>query len=208
VKASTVVGLLLGTLPSMVACARSTGPAASPAVGTEDAGAPGKGAESAAERCRVAAAACVLAARSADADKLIDCMPDEVVDFLGGHDALVSKTRVLEAEISKHGVVIESVDATPPSQLRIVGDTTFAVVPEVTALRVDGQELDIHTYLLAVSHDGGRRWKFVDGQGVTPRLLGSVYPLFPSDLPLPTPGKPTRRGTGSGSGTDTPLAPP
>ena len=181
-----VLGLLLGTALSSTSCAHPTVAAApgSKTAATE--------AESPGERCRAAAMVCVVAARAADAEKLVGCMPDEVVDYLGGHDALVSKTRAVEADFTKHGVVIEHVDTTAPTQMKTGGGATFAVVTEELGLHIDGEAVDIHTYLLGVSHDGGRSWRFIDGQGVTPRLLDRVYPGFPSDLPLPTVGKPIR----------------
>lgn len=137
-----------------------------------------------------AARACAKHIADQDGEAIIACMPDDVVRMLGGHDALVDVVRKDNVEFVKAGVAFEDAFFYPPSQFTKQGNRTYAVVPQITVMRVPKGHLHQKGFLLAVSLDDGRTWKFVDGVKLTRELAEKLFPAFPSSITLPPVGEP------------------
>lgn len=141
--------------------------------------------------------ACVAAARTCGGYVLannyeasVDCMPNEVLAVFGGRDAMIAMLRKAMAEMAAQSVQIEKSTIELPSQVAKQGDHTFAVLPQSTIVRVKEQRLQTRGYLLGVSSDGGRTWKFVDGAKLTRPNAEKLFPDFPASLTLPEKTKP------------------
>ncbi len=115
----------------------------------------------------------------------IDCMPDDIVAALGGRDTLIAQAQKGAAEMKAGGGSIVSFTVDTPSSLAASTTHTYAVVPTHVVVKVHDRVGERTGYMLAVSADDGRTWKFVDG--VSPELVAKLFPDMPKELVLPAP---------------------
>jgi hypothetical protein len=79
-----------------------------------------------------------------------------------------------------------------PLQVVKAGDEMHAVLPlnEVIVREKHG-ELHSSGYLLGVSRDGGKTWKFINGSALTENEVRQMLPNFNRKLRLPAHKQPT-----------------
>jgi hypothetical protein len=64
-------------------------------------------------------------------------------------------------------------------------DHLYAFVPYIDRLEIPGQaSKEVRAFFIAISHDAGNSWKFVDGEGITPENLRKIIPGY-GGQPLP-----------------------
>lgn len=149
------------------------------------------GADTARDACRVTAQACLDRAVAGDAEGAVDCIPDEVV-AIEGRQNLVAFMRQTLDEGKRQGVTIERLVVEAPSQMAMAEEAgprgerrTFAILPKTLVLRVPGGTKEHKSFVIGVSEDDGRTWKFVEGAGLDASDVYEFFPNFPSSLELP-----------------------
>jgi len=115
----------------------------------------------------------------------LDCMPVEEIAQLGGRAFMEEAARKAEEEFKRQQVAVLDYRVDAPTAVVEGGGILFAIVPSMIRVRVRDKQLAKPGYMVAVSHDHGESWSFIDGEGVTRRGLLEVYPELPSSLEIP-----------------------
>jgi hypothetical protein len=73
-----------------------------------------------------------------------------------------------------------------PGEFLTEGDYTFVVVPTKLDMTIPCGKAVAKSYLLGISPDGGKTWKFVDGSGMENKEFREKgLPKLPAKLKLP-----------------------
>lgn len=142
------------------------------------------------ESCVVAARACSKHVFDGHPEGLVDCMPDEIVKRFGGREKLIE---TMNASRDNTQPDIEDTVIEAPSQMQKSTPPsvrTFAIVPQTVAVKVPEGRLMLKSYLLGVSADDGRTWKFVDGVELDRPKALTLFPDLPEGFTLPKVGEP------------------
>ncbi len=133
------------------------------------------------------AEACSRAFIEGDFGKLADYTHPKVVEMAGGREKMVEFVRKDVAEMKSEGFEPLSYVTSEPTQVFKVGEQTYAVVPAKLRLRAKETVYVSETFMVGVSADGGKTWKFVGGASAD---LATLKLLFPAEavarLNLPT----------------------
>lgn len=92
------------------------------------------------------------------------------------------------ADLRDEGLRVKDIILSDPLPTREAGGVMYAVVPMTVRTADDaGGSGEVSSYLLAVSADGGKNWRFLNGTAVGPtrQLLEAWVPDLPKDLPFP-----------------------
>jgi len=109
-----------------------------------------------------------------------------LVTALGGEDAAKARLRAFLLQTNDLGVAVEAFSfPEAPTFLEGKMGRRFAVIPTRSIIVVKGQRIESESYLLGVKEPGSSRWTYVDGSRVTPDMLASLLPDFPSGYTLP-----------------------
>jgi hypothetical protein len=139
-----------------------------------------------ANSCVIAARACAEHVLANTFDGVVNCMPDDVVERLGGHQALVEIAKSSFADMTRRGVYMDKTTIEPPSEMTKQGTRTFAVLTQEITLRVPNGHLRQRAFLVAISADDGQTWRFIDGAGLkNPRTIAKFFPDLPTSISLP-----------------------
>jgi hypothetical protein len=128
------------------------------------------------------------AARDDDHERMADLNHPKLVESLGGRAMfirLLEKTAALRA---RRGLHIEEVVIGEPDQLAESSGTLYTIVPMET--KVSGPKnlsISQSSFLIAVSTDRGKTWKYLGAAGVEVdrEKLKQLLPGFPDELKLP-----------------------
>ena len=148
-------------------------------------------ADSQTERVRQVAQQDSAALTSGDYAHLVDLTYPKLVELLGGRDKMIETLRTGTEDMKAHGSAILGAQVSEPKEIVIAGDKQFAIVPMVVRVHVPEGTLRSSSFLVAVSEDHGKTWKFIDGAGlhkgaVTEKeTLAQIVPGFPTQLSLP-----------------------
>jgi hypothetical protein len=121
-----------------------------------------------------------------DLKSLMAMTPQKIVDAMGGADAAVRKMQSGMMLNSLQGFFTNSAAVGDVQQIEKSHSQVFAVLPEVIDISMPLGFMRTESYLVGVSVDDGRTWRFVDAEGL--RSLGnpqSIFPDFSSDLSIP-----------------------
>jgi hypothetical protein len=125
-----------------------------------------------------------------DYERIVDLTYDSVVEYLGGRAETIAQIREGLKTLKGEGIKIKSVDVGEPGEFINDGGTTFVVLPTETEMEMTTPPMKIigKSYLLGISSDGGKSWKFVDVMGMgmaDENLRDEILPLLPKALKLP-----------------------
>lgn len=115
-----------------------------------------------------------------------------VVELLGGRLKAIETTKTAMEQVRDSGVLLQNYTALTPGNFISNANAVFVVVP--VELRFAAPAHEIHavsrSYLLGISTDAGRTWKFADGSDLDEQAARDVLPALPPDLTLPEKEKP------------------
>ncbi len=129
-----------------------------------------------------------------DHRKMAELSHPMLVENLGGTDQFVKKLTTMAAEMKGQGFRFVEIKLGEPSKLVEASGDLYGVIPFTLLMTgPGGKKGTTPSYLIAVSTDGGRTWKFLDGSGIAsdPSKLKVILPNFPKELELPAPRQPT-----------------
>jgi hypothetical protein len=141
------------------------------------------------EACSLAVQTCAGHARAWNVAGMVDCMAEEVLVA-----TFVTRQRAMDAfsaEAIDPASIVDAQAATPTQLHTAQGARVYAIVPQRVVMRRPEGRFGLDSYLIAVSSDDGRTWKFVDGTRLTPAIVTMLFPDFPSGIELPVVGSPT-----------------
>jgi hypothetical protein len=148
------------------------------------------GAEAAAQ-LRAQAEECGRAFVENDFERLAFYTHPKVVRMMGGREQMVSFVRKGVGEMKAEGFETLSYVPSEPTQVLRVGRQTYAVVPATLRMRSPGGVLVSESFMIAVSSDGGKNWKFVSGGSADPARLKMLFPAAAGRLRMPPRKAPT-----------------
>src|SRR5439155_27208216 len=101
-----------------------------------------------------------------DHGKLMDHTYDGVIKQLGGREKAIAAIDAVTQALKAQGITVKSFKVGEPGDFLSEGGNTFVVVPTVMEMTFPGGKAIGKSYVLAISSDGGKSWKFVDGAGI------------------------------------------
>ena len=121
-----------------------------------------------------------------DFGRLADYTYPKLVEMIGGREKLVDFLRKSVEEMKADGFVPLSAASSAPTQVLRAGRQTYAVLPFKFRMRAPGQVLVSDSFMIAVSSDEGKNWKFLSGASVDEAKLRILLPDAAGKLKLPT----------------------
>lgn len=102
----------------------------------------------------------------------------------GGPGLMTSRESTLNM-VSQYRGTVRMLDPANPGEPFAVGERLFSIVPYRThRLEGAGVLYEQSSYMLGVSEDAGKSWRFVNGSGFEPGEIESIVPGF-SEMPVP-----------------------
>jgi hypothetical protein len=88
--------------------------------------------------------------------------------------------------LKAQGIAFKSYNVGDPGEFMSEGNNTFVIVPTVLELTFTGGKAIGKSYLLGISSDEGKTWKFGDGAGLAKKeSRDRILPKLPAKLKLP-----------------------
>ncbi len=131
------------------------------------------------------------ATKEGDYAVIADGTYGKVVELMGGRAKMLEQMKSVMAGLKGQGMEITTFTVGNPSEPVSDGSRMFSVVP--LSIEMSGQKGKLHSksYLLAISEDKGKIWKFVDGSGLANKMIkDKILPKMPARLKLPEQQKP------------------
>jgi hypothetical protein len=126
-----------------------------------------------------------------DYAKVIDHTYPAAVKELGGRKEAIELTEASAKQMKDKGCSITKYEVSDPGDFHTQGDNTFVVVPISMELKFPAGKILDNSYLLGISSDSGKSWKFLDGTSLQDEeSRAKVLPKMPATLKLPKKGKP------------------
>lgn len=126
-----------------------------------------------------------------DFARVADLTYPKVIAAMGGRDKMIAELSEGIARMKAQGFSPLSTKLGKASELFIEGENTFAVVPTENEMTAPGGKLVGKSYLLGISPDRGKTWRFIEGTGLNDReARRDVLPPLPAKLELPQAGRP------------------
>jgi hypothetical protein len=121
-----------------------------------------------------------------DYAKLIEHTHDGVVKALGGREAAIKGVETAMKLMKNQGIALKSFTVGEPGEFSTEGANTFVVVPTSIEMTMPGGNALTKSYVLGISSDGGKSWKFADGAGMDNKEKRDlILPKLPANLALP-----------------------
>jgi len=111
---------------------------------------------------------------------VIDHTYDNVVKVLGGRTKAISALEAGMKAMLDKGVNITSYNVSDPEMIVTSGNSQYTVVPTVIEMTFPQFKIRANSYLLGISDDSGKTWKFIDGSSMA---NPESRKLFLSNLP-------------------------
>ena len=126
-----------------------------------------------------------------DIDSIIDGTHESVLKISGGRENMRAALSREFQTMAKQGFVINGFDVLNPKAIHKADGKLFSIIP--TVLRIDflNKKIRSKTFLLAISDDEGRTWKYLDGAGLATEEKRNRFAIvFPKELEFPAPSRP------------------
>lgn len=139
----------------------------------------------AAAQLKAQADECAQAFVKGDFARLADYTHPKLLEKVGGRNQLIAFLQKGVAEMKAQGFETLSYDNDAPTQVLTVGRMIYAVVPGKLRSRTPGGVMVSETFMIGISADGGKSWKFVGGNTADPARLKMLFPAAAGKLRLP-----------------------
>ena len=114
----------------------------------------------------------------------MDVMYVPILESLGGREKAVEGAKALMAQMKEQGMVIIYWKTRKPYTY-LAGDShKYAVIPYEMGARISGKKMKQTSYQLGIK-TANSGWQFVNGDQLTPEIIGHFFPDFPKDFELP-----------------------
>ena len=133
-----------------------------------------------------------VATLKGDYAKLIDQTYPTLVEQLGGREKAIETVTTLMKQMKDQGFILQSYDIGEPGMFLSEGGNTFVVLPARLEMTIPGGKMISKSFLLGISADKGKTWKFADGAGIIKQKeqREKLLPKLPADLKFPEQEKP------------------
>src|SRR5262245_35603046 len=118
---------------------------------------------------------CAKATVAGDFEGMVAGTHPSVVQMMGGKDKMIATLKESAENMKKEQTGIEAVTVGQPEQLGKTDKLSYALVPQQLQMKMPGGKLLQDGWLLAVSEDQGKNWRFVDATNLTDENVGQVF---------------------------------
>lgn len=118
-------------------------------------------------------------------DELIDLTYPAFVESTGGREKAIAAVRQGMAQMQEAGFRMEEFKVGQPGPLHSTDLHQFIVLPTETLIAGPQGKIKAKSYLLGISADAGKTWKFVDGAGLQRKANRDRLPKLPEGFELP-----------------------
>lgn len=124
-----------------------------------------------------AAKSCVQAQFDHEAEKWIDCIHPKILESQpGGREKMLKDVKEMHAMIGKK-IPYDSINVDQPKEVKTFGRYKAAVVPyQVSDKDFDDKPRTTKSFLLGVSEDDGKTWKFANSSPESIKELDKAVP--------------------------------
>jgi hypothetical protein len=133
---------------------------------------------------REQAQSCVDATKDEDCEKLLKLTHKRVIEDLGGRELALKKLKASLAKMKEDGYSILSADVETTKEIRAKDSDLYCVLPTKLVIKAPNGKLTAPSFLVGVSTDSGKTWKFIDG-GKGEAAVRKLVPEIPDDLKFP-----------------------
>jgi len=140
---------------------------------------------------KTAAEACTTAFARKDFSTVADYTYEPVIKLMGGKEAAIAVIEAQIKDLEDKGMTIVSITAADPEPVTNIENLQFSIVPTKIKLKLENTTMQGEEFMIAVSNDGGKVWKFVDGAAATDQdMMKEVFGDAAGKLRLPAPKEP------------------
>lgn len=108
-----------------------------------------------------------------------------IIHKMGGFEKALAYVKASIDEMYAKGLTIDKITVGRPSTIIKEDQEDVAIVPTEMSARIDGKQVKVNSYLVAVSQDRGRTWYFLDGHALPKEKLRQVYPRLATLVEVP-----------------------
>jgi len=113
----------------------------------------------------------------------------QIVTMAGGKEKMTDKIQQTMLQMQSQGIIFKSVSVGNIKDIYKSKGDLYSIVPDIIQVSANGTVITKGNYLLAVSHNNGLRWYFIE---TTPFSKGqkvkAMFPTFPDGLVIPQAG--------------------
>ncbi|MDR2237695.1 MAG: hypothetical protein LBE92_16350 [Chryseobacterium sp.] len=111
---------------------------------------------------------------------------DDVIKMLGGKKKMIEVSVAAMEKLSKEGYRFKKVDFSDVSEIIQVKNEQQAVVRQKIQMDTPKGNVNADYYMIAISKDNGRQWKFIDTSGKDLQTMKKYFPNLSSQLTIPS----------------------
>jgi hypothetical protein len=124
-----------------------------------------------------------------DYAKVISYTQERVIETMGGKDAAIGLLKKSSEDMKAKGFGIEDVKIGDANEPKKIGPWTVTIVAEALKLKMPGNKAIQESFLLAISGDDSKTWKFIDLGPLSDEQLFHIFPELKGKFQMP-PKKP------------------
>jgi len=113
------------------------------------------------------------------------CNLAKVIELSGGRAEMMKMMAEGRKKMRAEGADFQSATVSPPAEIITHKGTSYAIVPTEMVLKLEDGVVHNESFLLGVSVDAGKSWRFLDGGGLNEEALKAVLPDLPASVKLP-----------------------
>ena len=106
---------------------------------------------------------------------------------MGGRDKMIAVTKAALNTAKEQKIEVVSYRTSEPGEIVKDGGKSYVVIPATMELKAPDATIRVKSYLLGISSDDGKTWKFLDGAGLNKELQNKVLPDLSAKVKLPGP---------------------
>jgi hypothetical protein len=133
---------------------------------------------------------CSDAAVAKDQEKTCAYMPAEVVQAMGGKEAVAASLKQASEYMSSKGISIVSSKVSKPTTRKEIKGTIYAIVPQEIVMKIPQGTLRQKAHMLAISKAPGSDWHFISITKETSTGIMELYPDLLGEITMPLIEKP------------------
>jgi hypothetical protein len=120
-----------------------------------------------------------------DFQTAVNHIPPVLVDMLGGRDSAMAALKKFMVSAKEHGLELDSISVTAPTDIAKVGSELQCVVPTYVRMKFPGAKVHVASTMVGYSTNQGKTWYFFDNSKLDPVSLRKLHPAFSSTLSIP-----------------------
>ena len=128
--------------------------------------------------------------KNKDTLKFTDKIYPELITLIGGKDKLIAMTISGYKQLEKQGISIDSVVFFKPNPFIYVADVLQTTMTEVLIMTIPKGKMISKSTLIAISHDKGITWYFLDTSGWELNEINEKFPNLSRQLIIAPKEKP------------------